>query len=125
MTRLILVRHCTTICNEGGVLSGLTDSKLSEKGKLQANKLTEFLKNEKIDKIYTTPFSRTKETVKNLAKIKNIQIEESDLLNEINFGDFEGLSFKKIEGEDILPFSIVIMPMCLSFSDLTNQLLSS
>ena len=51
MTRLILVRHCTTICNEGGVLSGLTDSKLSEKGKLQANKLTEFLKNEKIDKI--------------------------------------------------------------------------
>lgn len=97
MTRLILVRHCTTICNEGGVLSGLTDSKLSEKGKLQANKLTEFLKNEKIDKIYTTPFSRTKETVKNLAKIKNIQIEESDLLNEINFGNFEGLSFKKIE----------------------------
>ena len=97
MTRLILVRHCTTICNEGGVLSGLTDSKLSEKGKLQANKLTEFLKNEKIDKIYTTPFSRTKETVKNLAKIKNIQIEESYLLNEINFGDFEGLSFKKIE----------------------------
>lgn len=97
MTKLILVRHGTTICNEGGVLSGLTDSKLSENGKLQANKLAEFLKDEKIDIIYTTPFSRTKETVKELAKIKNIQIEESDLLNEINFGDFEGLSFKKVE----------------------------
>ena len=36
MTRLILVRHGITICNEGGVLSGLTDSILSEKGKLQA-----------------------------------------------------------------------------------------
>ena len=95
MTRLILVRHCTTICNEGGVLSGLTDSKLSEKGKLQANKLTEFLKNEKIDKIYTTPFSRTKETVKNLAKIKNIQIAKvwelknfrnyTEYLNKVNY----------------------------------------
>lgn len=97
MTKLILVRHGTTICNEKGVLSGLTDSKLSENGKLQANRLAEFLKDKKIDKIYTTPFSRTKETVRELAKMKNIQIEESDLLNEINFGDFEGLSFKKIE----------------------------
>ncbi|WP_455539751.1 histidine phosphatase family protein [Terrisporobacter sp.] len=97
MTKLILVRHGTTICNEDRVLSGFTDSKLSEKGKLQAKKLAEFLKNDKIDKIYTTPFSRTKETVEILAKIKNIQLEESNLLNEINFGDFEGLSFKQIE----------------------------
>lgn len=97
MTKLILVRHGTTICNEAGVLSGLTDSKLSEKGKLQANKLAEFLKDEKIDKVYTTPFSRTKETIEILVKMKNIQIEESNLLNEINFGDFEGLSFKKIQ----------------------------
>ena len=97
MIKLILVRHGTTICNEGGVLSGLTDSLLSEKGKSQADKLAEYLKDENIDKIYTTPFSRTKETVKKLAEIKNIQIEERSQLNEINFGDFEGLSFKLIE----------------------------
>lgn len=97
MIKLILVRHGTTICNEGGALSGLTDSLLSEKGKSQADKLAEYLKDENIDKIYTTPFSRTKETVKKLAEIKNIQIEERSQLNEINFGDFEGLSFKLIE----------------------------
>ena len=99
MIKLILVRHGTTICNEGGALSGLTDSILSEKGKLQVSKLAEYLKDENIDKIYTTPFSRTKETVEKLAEIKNIQIEESSQLNEINFGDFEGLSFKAIEKE--------------------------
>ena len=99
MTKLILVRHGTTLCNEGGVLSGLTDSKLSEKGKLQGKKLAEYLKDEKIDEIYTTSFSRTKDTVKKLAEIKNIQIKESNQLNEINFGDFEGLSFKMIEKE--------------------------
>ena len=99
MTKLILVRHGTTLCNEGGVLSGLTDSKLSEKGKLQGKKLADYLKDENIDEIYTTSFSRTKDTVKKLAEIKNIQIKESNQLSEINFGDFEGLSFKMIEKE--------------------------
>lgn len=97
MIKLILVRHGTTICNEEGVLSGFTDSKLSEKGKSQASNIAEYLKDENIDRIYTTPFSRTKETVKELAEIKNIQIEERNGLNEINFGDFESLSFKVIE----------------------------
>lgn len=99
MIKLILVRHGTTICNEGGVFSGFTDSILSEKGKAQAIKLAQYLKDENIDRIYTTPFSRTKETVKKLAEIKSIQIEERSQLNEIDFGDFEGLSFKGIEKE--------------------------
>lgn len=97
MIKLILVRHGTTICNEGGALSGLTDSILSEKGKLQASKLADYLKDKNIDKIYTTPFSRTKETVDRLSRVKNIQIEERCQLNEINFGDFEGLPFESIE----------------------------
>lgn len=97
MIKLILVRHGVTICNESGALSGITDSVLSEKGKLQANRIADYLKSENIDKIYTTPFSRTKETIKKLAEIKNIQIKETNQLNEINFGDFEGLSFKIIE----------------------------
>lgn len=96
MIKLILVRHGTTICNEGGAMSGRTDSILSEKGRLQAEKLSDYLKNKNIDKIYTTPFSRTKETIKKLAEIKNIEIEERSQLNEINFGNFEGLSFKEM-----------------------------
>lgn len=97
MVKLILIRHGTTFCNEGGALSGLTDSILSETGKLQGHKLVNYFKNENIDRIYATPFSRTKETVMELAEIKKIQIEETKQLNEINFGDFEGLSFKEIE----------------------------
>ena len=99
MIKLILVRHGTTICNEKGAMSGLTDSILSEKGRLQANKLSNYLKNKKIDKIYTTPFSRTKETIKELAELKMIQVEENSQLNEIDFGDFEGLSFNVIENK--------------------------
>lgn len=97
MIKLILVRHGITICNEGGAMSGLTDSMLSEKGIVQADKLTNYLKDKKIDKIYTTPFARTKDTVKKLAESNLIQVEETSKLNEINFGDFEGLSFDVIK----------------------------
>lgn len=97
MIKLILVRHATTTCNEGGNLSGFTDSVLSEKGKLQVEKLTNYLKNEDIDEIYTTPFTRTKETVRELARVKGIEIIESEKLNEINFGDFEGLGFDEVK----------------------------
>lgn len=97
MIKFILVRHGMTVCNECGVFSGLTDSILSEKGKSQASKIAKYLKDEDIDKIYTTPFSRTKDTIKKLAEFKHIQIKETCQLNEINFGDFEGLPFKVIE----------------------------
>ena len=97
MIKLILVRHGKTTSNEKGVLSGLTDSALSETGKLQSQKIADYLKYTNIDKIYTTPFKRTKETIEKLAETKNIKVEESSQLNEINFGDFEGLSFKDIE----------------------------
>ena len=99
MIKLILVRHAITTCNAGGNLSGLTDSMLSEKGKLQVKNLTNYLKDENIDEIYSTPFSRTKETIRKLAEIKNIDIVETDELNEINFGYFEGLGFEFIQRE--------------------------
>ena len=63
MIKLILVRHGKTTCNEKGALSGLTDSVLSETGKLQSQKIADYLKYTNIDKIYTTPFKRTKETI--------------------------------------------------------------
>ena len=97
MIRLILVRHAITTCNEGGNLSGQIDSTLSEKGKLQVEQLTCYLKDENIDEIYTTPFSRTKDTMEKLAQIKSIEINETDKFNEIDFGEFDGLNFDIIK----------------------------
>ena len=97
MKKLILVRHVVTDDNENAKLSGHIDSKVSEQGKKQIEKLTDYLKNEKIDKIYTTTSSRTKDTVKYLAEINKIDIQESEALKEISFGDFEGKDFKEIQ----------------------------
>lgn len=97
MKKIILVRHALTDDNKLSKLSGHIDSKISQEGKIQIKKITEFLKDEKINKIYTTTSSRTKETVKDLAKINSIQIKECKNLKEISFGDFEGKDFKEIQ----------------------------
>ncbi|MEG1059822.1 MAG: histidine phosphatase family protein, partial [Terrisporobacter sp.] len=51
--------------------------------------------NYKICKVFIKNY-RVYTSVKKLAKIKKIDIIESDMLNEINFGEFEGLGFDVI-----------------------------
>ncbi|SCI42880.1 MULTISPECIES: histidine phosphatase family protein [unclassified Romboutsia] len=97
MIKLILVRHAITEDNKDSKLSGHIDSELSEEGKAQIKRLINYLKDENIDKIYTTTSSRTKHTVEQIAKNRNLEIIEKERLKEISFGDFEGMSFSKIK----------------------------
>lgn len=97
MVKLILVRHALTIDNQKSRLSGHIDSSISEEGKEQIDKITNYLKDFDIDKIYTTTSSRTKDTVKKLSELKSIEIIEKESLKEISFGDFEGLTFDEIK----------------------------
>ena len=97
MTRLILVRHASTNDNNDKKLSGHIDSEVSIKGKEQIIKLTKYLEKFQIDSIYSTTSSRTKETISEVSKLKNLEIKEKKSLKEINFGKFEGLTFSDIE----------------------------
>ena len=97
MVKLILVRHALTVDNQKSRLSGHIDSSISEEGKEQIDKITNYLKDFNIDKIYTTTSSRTKDTVKKLSELKSIEIIEKESLKEISFGDFEGLTFDEIK----------------------------
>ena len=97
MVKLILVRHALTVDNQKSRLSGHIDSSISEEGKEQIDKITNYLKDFDIDKIYTTTSSRTKDTVKKLSELKSIEIIEKESLKEISFGDFEGLTFYEIK----------------------------
>ena len=97
MVKLILVRHALTVDNQKSRLSGHIDSSISDEGKEQIDKITNYLKDFDIDKIYTTTSSRTKDTVKKLSELKSIEIIEKESLKEISFGDFEGLTFDEIK----------------------------
>lgn len=99
MVKLILVRHALTVDNQKSRLSGHIDSSISEEGKEQIDKITNYLKDFDIDKIYTTTSSRTKSTVKKLSELKSIEIIERESLKEISFGNFEGLTFDEIKNK--------------------------
>ncbi|HSQ33717.1 MAG TPA: histidine phosphatase family protein [Peptostreptococcaceae bacterium] len=97
MVRIILVRHGETDDNNNMKLSGHIDSKLSSLGLSQSQRTVNFLKDYNIDYIYSSPSSRAIDTIKSLAKEKCLDIIINENLKEMNFGDFEGKTFKEIE----------------------------
>ncbi|WP_099188747.1 histidine phosphatase family protein [Tepidibacter mesophilus] len=97
MIKFIFIRHGLTLDNESMRLSGFIDSKLSDIGKNQAKQTSIRLKNEKIDLIYSSPLKRAMNTAREISRIKNISINVCDEFKEMNFGDFEGLTFQEIE----------------------------
>ena len=66
--KLIITRHGETIENAKRICQGHLGGNLSKKGKLQAKKLAERLKNEKLDVIYSSDLKRTKDTTKEIKK---------------------------------------------------------
>jgi len=97
MIKIILVRHGETDDNNNMRLSGHIDSKLSDMGLTQSQKTINFLKSYDIDCIYSSPSSRAIGTIKELAKQKELEIIIDNNLKEMNFGDFEGKTFKEIQ----------------------------
>jgi len=98
MTRLILVRHGEAEGNIERRFHGHYDSKLTENGHLQVQKLANKLKDEKIDVLYSSDLSRAYETAKYIADIKNLDIQIIEGLREINGGDWENVPWEDLSG---------------------------
>ncbi|WP_101772504.1 histidine phosphatase family protein [Peptostreptococcus faecalis] len=99
MKKLYLIRHGHTVDNEKMLYSGFNDCELSEVGKKQAKQLNEFLKDIKVEKIYTSTLKRTVHTINDFAEYKNKDIHRIEGLREMNFGLFDGRSFRDIRNE--------------------------
>lgn len=97
--KLIIVRHGETNENANNISMGHIDGTLSEKGKIQVEKLGRRLKDEKIDFIYSSDLGRTKETLKEILKYhSHVPVVYDELLRERAKGIFEGRS--QIEHRD-------------------------
>jgi len=94
---IYLTRHGETIWNVDKRTQGVQDIPLSKRGIRQAEALAERLANENISTIYTSNLERayrTAEIIGNRAGLIPIRKEE---LNEVNFGEWEGLTLKQIK----------------------------
>ena len=93
--KLIMVRHGESAHNTCDLVQGHVSSKLTEKGIVQANSAAEFLRNEKIDSIYSSDLDRAKETAEIINKHHKKAIEFLEVLRERSFGEFENKPFEE------------------------------
>ena len=94
-TTLLLIRHGETPWNVLGKIQGCTDIDLMETGKYQANLLADKLKGT-FSAIYSSPLNRAFETAQILAAPNHLSVHKKENLREINFGLWEGLTFKEV-----------------------------
>jgi len=107
MTDLFLLRHAEPV-SAGLYTGGGSNPELSENGRLQAKKTSDFFtehflpEHEKADTTYiliSSALERSIQTVLPLAEKLNKQIIKEKLFNEINFGTWENKSWKEISSE--------------------------
>ena len=96
-SRIILIRHGETNWNKEGRFQGQIDIPLNEKGKEQASKASQYLKEIEFTKAFSSSMKRPYETAKIILKNNNIQIEKIESLVEINHGLWEGKLEEEIE----------------------------
>lgn len=101
MAYLILIRHGQSTWNAIDSWTGLTDISLDEKGREQARKDAELIKDYQIDLAFTSKLRRAKQTLDEIKNVLNINppTTEDTALNERDYGDFTGRNKLEVEKE--------------------------
>lgn len=87
-----LVRHGESVANTQGIYQGQTyDTPLSELGQKQADALGKRLRGVAIDRLVTSPLTRTRQTAEAIATWQgDLQVEIEPEIIETNHGQWEG-----------------------------------
>ncbi|XOQ26823.1 MAG: Alpha-ribazole phosphatase [Mitsuokella multacida] len=96
MTKLIFIRHGQTEWNVLGRYQGQTDVALSPLGIEQAKKLAANFPVDKIEAVYASDLKRAMTTAKCVADRFHLPVTPCKSLRELNFGDWEGLTYDEI-----------------------------
>lgn len=96
MGKLIIVRHGQTQMNVEGIYFGKLNPGLNEMGRIQCKKAEDTLKKHDYDAVYSSDLLRAAETAE-LVNYLKLPIKFDKRLQEIDFGIFEGLSYKEIK----------------------------
>jgi alpha-ribazole phosphatase len=92
--RVFLLRHGETYGNINHEFAGFTDTMLTEKGIQQAKDTHPKLVGESFDVVYASSLTRAVDTALYASDKEPVKI---DGLKEMNFGIFEGLTYKTIQ----------------------------
>jgi broad specificity phosphatase PhoE len=100
-TVLTLVRHGETSANLDGVWHGSTDTPLTERGRLQAGRVADFLARNHSDAttVYSSPLARARDTADLISTRLEIPLVIDPDLAEYHLGSWEGVSYKDLHNK--------------------------
>jgi alpha-ribazole phosphatase len=98
MSELLFIRHAET--DMAGAFCGHSDPELNTPGRAQLGELINRLRMEKIAVVYTSDLRRAHTTGMAIAEAFGVGCHIRPALREINFGQWEGLTWKEIERRD-------------------------
>src|SRR3989338_9593930 len=95
--KIYLFRHGQTYYNKNHIFTGWKDSKLTPLGIKQAKTVARKIKNKKIDVVFQTDLSRSKDTLKEVLKFhpEVKEIITANRMIERSYGNLEGISHEK------------------------------
>lgn len=97
---IYFIRHGETNYNTEHRIQGQLDIPLNSKGISQAEIMAEKLKDIAIDRIYSSPLRRTKQTATIINKYHNIEIVYDDRLKEFYGGHIQGRTYNDMTDEE-------------------------
>lgn len=100
MTKILLIRHGSTDAL-GKHLSGRKPGvHLNERGKKEAQELSQYLRRSSLSYIYSSPLERAMETAQFIADIHQLKIIVSEEFSELNYGAWTNAQFTDLSKEE-------------------------
>ena len=100
MRRLVVIRHAEVEASMSGRIYGRLDPPLAAAGRAHAEGLAARLAAVPLEAIFSSPARRALETAAPLARRLELEISVHSGLEEIDFGQWEGLTFDEVERRD-------------------------
>jgi len=98
--KLLLLRHGETDGNRDRRYIGRTDLPLNATGHQQAQAAAEALRHVAITEVHHSPLLRARQTAAAVAAGRSLPMFEDPRLAEVDFGEWEGLTYSEIEARD-------------------------
>lgn len=98
-TTFLLIRHGHTDAIGHRLVGRLPGVHLTQAGRDQAVRLPGRVARTPLVRIYSSPLERACETAEPLARARRIPIEILETLNEVDFGDWTGLTFEALAAD--------------------------
>ena len=96
MTTFIFVRHGQSESNLAQVFTGQGQVNLTPLGIDQANRTAEYLRERRIDVIYSSDLVRAMQTAEPTARMHGLEIHPNKAFREIAAGEWEGRSYVEL-----------------------------